>query len=149
MKNLLRSKENWGLRLDLAFSKKKDRKCRHCSKINATHEEKQTDVNVAVSLFELAYEDVFDTVFLITGDSDICPAVRAVKKAFPQKEVHVIIPINRRAEQLKETAHRTHKVKEHHLRNSLLPANAEAGRGRFVVCPTGWMPQQLDSSPET
>jgi uncharacterized LabA/DUF88 family protein len=129
--------------------RKKRKKCRHCNKSIDTHEEKQTDVNVAVSLFQMAMEDVFDTALLITGDSDICPAIRAVRKNFPNKSVEVVIPINRQAEELKSITNKHHKIKEQHLLRSLLPVEIDLGRGVVARCPTGWMPPHASQATST
>ena len=61
------------------------------------HEEKHTDVNIVVKLFECAYKNEFDTAILISGDSDLTPALRTIKQLFPQKKIGLIIPIGRRA----------------------------------------------------
>lgn len=47
------------------------RKRQRCFKCNATwdsHEEKMTDVNIAVQLLEDAYDDVVDTALLISAE---------------------------------------------------------------------------------
>ena len=58
------------------------------------HEEKETDVNIALWLLNNAYKDMFDEAFLITRDSDLTPAVKLVLKEFPNKKVKVIAPPN-------------------------------------------------------
>ena len=64
-----------------------------------TFEEKRTDVNIAIHLFQNAVMDAYDKAVLVSGD--IIPAVQAVQKTFPQKNLSVVIPIGRRAEELK------------------------------------------------
>jgi hypothetical protein len=44
----------------LGFFKKKDRKCPNCSHKWTSHEEKETDVNIASYLIDLAYQNKFD-----------------------------------------------------------------------------------------
>ena len=43
----------------------------------------------------------FDKAFIISGDSDLIPSIRAVKESFPGKEIGVIVPIGRSAIDLK------------------------------------------------
>lgn len=74
--------------------KEKDARCKKCKGIYRTHEEKETDVNIALWLLNEAYRDNFDLAFLISRDSDITPAVRMVVEQFPQKRIKVISPPN-------------------------------------------------------
>ena len=75
--------------------KEKDRGCFACGKTWTDHEEKETDVNLAVFLLDLAYQDAYDRALLISGDSDLVPAVRLVKSRFPGKSFRVIAPPGR------------------------------------------------------
>jgi uncharacterized LabA/DUF88 family protein len=43
------------------------------------YEEKETDVNVAIRLVSGAYEDRYDWAMVISGDSDLVPAMRQVR----------------------------------------------------------------------
>ncbi len=92
-----------------------DRSCRFCGKSYRTFEEKRTDVNIAIHLFKTAVADIWDKAVIISGDSDLIPAVEAVKKTFPNKQVGIVIPIGRRAEELKQVADFYIKLKERHL----------------------------------
>jgi 6-hydroxy-3-succinoylpyridine 3-monooxygenase len=44
------------------------------------HEEKRTDVSIAVTMLTDAYADRCDRLVLISGDSDLAPAVKAVRE---------------------------------------------------------------------
>jgi len=93
----------------------KDTTCRLCHKQYQIPEEKQTDVNIAIKLFQTATTDLWDTAIIISGDSDLIPAIEAVKTTFPTKKVGVVIPIGRRAEELKLVTDFHKKVKQKHL----------------------------------
>ncbi|MEA3346534.1 MAG: NYN domain-containing protein [Candidatus Auribacterota bacterium] len=93
----------------------KDSKCRICHKQYKIPEEKQTDVNIAINLFQTAIADTWDTALIISGDSDLIPAIEAVKKTFPTKQLGIAIPIGRRAEELKQVTDFHRKVKQKHL----------------------------------
>lgn len=41
---------------------------------------KEDDINMAVDMVENAYDDKYDTAVLVSGDGDLVPAVRSVKK---------------------------------------------------------------------
>ena len=55
-------------------------------------EEKKTDVNIAVELLSDAIDDKFDSACLISGDSDIQPAVEWVSRRKSDVKITVYIP---------------------------------------------------------
>lgn len=118
--------------------KHRDRRCPNCGKPYRTFEEKQTDVNMAIQLFEAALEDRFDTAILVSGDSDLVPSIQAVKSSFPAKRVGVVIPIGRHAEELKQLCDFHIRMKEKHLRDSQLPDELELGEDHTLVRPPSW-----------
>jgi uncharacterized LabA/DUF88 family protein len=75
--------------------KKKPRKCPSCKHEWDTHEEKESDVNIALHLVTLAYENAFDKAIIFTADTDLAPAIRTVREKFPLKDVRVAIPERR------------------------------------------------------
>ncbi len=110
-----------GIKVIFGKFKLRDKKCPRCKKPYKTHEEKQTDVNISVKLFQCAYNNTFDTAILITGDSDIVPAIRAIKESFPVKKIGVVIPIGRSSEEMKNVCDFHMKMKQKHLRDSQFP----------------------------
>jgi uncharacterized LabA/DUF88 family protein len=79
----------------LGSFKAKDRNCRRCNNVWKDHEEKETDVNIAIYLLLGAFNDTFDRALLVSGDSDLVPAVSALREGFPAKDVRVVAPIGR------------------------------------------------------
>jgi uncharacterized LabA/DUF88 family protein len=116
--NLIKALEHFGVETIFGKFKLKDKECRICNEIYQTYEEKLTDVNIAIKLFQDAMHDKYDKAIIISGDSDLLPAMEAVKQTFPNKQIGVIIPIGRRAESLKAAADFYMKMKEKHLINS-------------------------------
>jgi uncharacterized LabA/DUF88 family protein len=110
-------------KINIIFGKFKyrDKKCRLCHGIYQIPEEKQTDVNIAIKLFQAAIRDDFDTAIIISGDGDLIPAIKAVKETFPQKKIGLVIPIGRHTEELKNVCDFHMKMKEKHLFNSQFP----------------------------
>lgn len=117
--------------------KTKDKICLKCRKTFQTHEEKQTDVNIAIKLFQEAANDTFDTAIVISGDSDLIPSVEAVRETFPAKKVGIIIPIERKAEELKHAADFYIKMKEIHLKTAQFPDVVEKD-GVKIFKPDEW-----------
>lgn len=105
--------------------KEKDVHCRNCRRPYKAHEEKETDVNIALWLLNEAYQDRFDEAFIISRDSDLTPAIRMVRERFPHKSIKVISPPN--AGHSKEMGQIVGKkklasIKEIHLQRALLGA---------------------------
>ncbi len=59
---------------------------------------------ISVRLLELFITNQCDTVVVITGDTDIAPAIRAAKSLFPQKQVGVGFPYLRHNRELANLA---------------------------------------------
>lgn len=103
-KMFIRTQENFGVTPVLGEFRRTTKRCRKCNQVFQTFEEKETDVNIAIQLFEQAFKDTYDTAIILSGDSDQLPALRAVRKNFPSKEFGILIPPGRAAELLKREA---------------------------------------------
>lgn len=57
-----------------------------------TIEEKRTDVHIGIRMLEDAYQNQFDKVILVSGDSDLVPALNVIKFRFPSKQIIVYVP---------------------------------------------------------
>lgn len=103
--------------------KKKYPKCKVCYNEYQTYEEKQSDINIAITLLRGAFLDKFDKAFLITADTDLVSTIKMIKELFPKKPIILLIPPNRRknAAELIQTANANLEIKKTHLLNSLLP----------------------------
>jgi uncharacterized LabA/DUF88 family protein len=73
--------------------KEKNRSCRSCETSWKDHEEKESDVNIALHLYREAARDRYDRALLVTQDSDLVPAVRMVRGDFPKKTIRILTPI--------------------------------------------------------
>ncbi|MCH9626665.1 MAG: hypothetical protein S4CHLAM2_02910 [Chlamydiales bacterium] len=114
--------------------KNKRKRCQKCKTQWTNHEEKETDVNMALALLDLAYKDQYDHAFLLTRDSDFAPAVHKVKQNFPNKKITVFAPYNyRHSSELIQAAdgHKSTNLK--HLSTSLLPSKVYDAGGNLVV----------------
>ncbi|MBM0169660.1 NYN domain-containing protein [Altererythrobacter sp. C41] len=59
------------------------------------YEEKQTDVGIAVHLVHDAHCGLFDRALVVSLDTDMVPAFRIMKEAFPEKPVVCVAPPRR------------------------------------------------------
>lgn len=71
--------------------------CRGCGRVWDRPQEKETDVNVALFLFDDAYQNEFDTAYLLTADSDQGATARMLKKRFPEKKLVSVVPPGKEA----------------------------------------------------
>ncbi len=134
----IKAQENEGVKIVYGEFKRKNRKCRLCQKIFKTFEEKQTDVNIAIRLFQLGIQDRYDKAIILSGDTDLLPAIKAVQTTFPSKQVGVVIPIGRASEDLKKQTDFHYRMKEKHLQSSRYTDTVSLTDGSSLVCPPNW-----------
>lgn len=86
------------IEVELGLFKRTEVKCRvrGCSYPGDRHfrkpEEKRTDVKIALAMLDDAYRDRCDRLVLVSGDSDLVPAIHMVRGRFPEKRVIVYVP---------------------------------------------------------
>ncbi len=138
-KNYIKALELAGVEVVLGKFKKVRKKCRAlCKKRYTTFEEKETDVNIALYMLELAVREKYDKALLFSGDSDLIPAVKAVQRIAPQKQIQVVIPFGRSAQDLKNACDSSSKIKLKHLQKSQFPSEI-LDNGRCIVKrPPSW-----------
>lgn len=118
--------------------KRRKKVCPICRNRYLTYEEKQTDVNIAICLFKFSIENKFDKAFIISGDSDLIPSIKAVKESFPGKKIGVIVPIGRSAIDLKNNCDFHMKIKEKHLNSCIFPERIKLEDDSVITCPSTW-----------
>ncbi len=96
-------------------------KCRNCGYIYSKPSEKETDVNIAVELLSDAVTDKYDEAMLISGDSDLAPAIKRAKELMPDKRIIVAFPPNRVSKELKKVADAYFFISESKFKKSLFP----------------------------
>ena len=63
-----------------------------CLQRYAFQEEKKTDVNIAVELLSDAFHDRSDAICVVSGDSDVQPAIEWLARNKPHLRIHLYIP---------------------------------------------------------
>jgi len=115
------------------------RRCHICHKEFLSHEEKRTDVNIAIRLYDMASRDEYDRALVISGDSDLVPAIEMVLKRFPTKKVEILTPPGRRAKELTEASGIPRKkIKTKHLMSCQIPDPYTTRSGEIVHKPSEW-----------
>lgn len=99
-----------GVQVELSHFKKKRIKCPYCSRALTRYEEKETDVALGACLLELCSIDRCDAIVLVTGDSDLTPAVRTARRLFPRVRLYSIFPYRRVSLELKAVVDQSFKT---------------------------------------
>ena len=127
-----------GVEVVMSRFKKKMPLCRHCGRRSRHYEEKETDVALAVRLIAAFAKDECDAVALVTGDTDILPALRAVKLLYPERTVGVVFPYRRHSNHLALVADRGFRVGHDHYAKFQFPAAVPRPNGTVVLKPFDW-----------
>ena len=108
----------------------------------STYEEKRTDVNIALWMLHDAQDDLCDRLILVTGDSDLVPAIAMVKNQRPEKMVSVYIParnlIRGAAVELRSIADKHKTLPLNILPAAQFPAEITTGAGILIKKPSSW-----------
>lgn len=84
-----------GVIAHMAQFKQKPRRCLSCGARWIGHEEKETDVQIAVHMVADALKNRVDRLIAVTADTDLCPAIKMIAASAPQCEVFVAAPPGR------------------------------------------------------
>ena len=105
--------------------------------IRDSHEEKESDVNLALYLLRDAYEDRYDIAYVISSDSDLVPAMRMVREIMPQKRIiTVAAPQRGHAQSALSLGLEKRKININQLRRCLFPHEVKDAAGLVVArCP--------------
>ena len=113
--------------------------CFNCGHSFIKHSEKKSDVNIAVKLLTDAMQDSYDSAVLISADSDLTPALEAIKKYFPDKKVLLFFPPKRSSISLKNACHVYCGVlNKTTISKSQLPATVLSKSGYPLKRPAHW-----------
>ena len=134
----VRALEATGVDVAMGRFKPRQRRCTICGKVYLGYEEKETDVAIAVRIVELALTRGHETIIVVTGDTDIIPALRAARRLAPDKQLWVASPFQRYNRELRHSADAGLKIRaEAYLRHQL-PDPVIAPDGSAIPKPPKW-----------
>lgn len=123
-----------GVTIHMAHFKQKTVHCKKCRQSFIGFEEKESDVNLAVQLISDAYEDRFDSAFVISRDSDLTSPLRFIRNRFPQKKLKVLAPpLRKHSKELWAIATHRATILESHLGQSLLEREVFDRAGKLAA----------------
>jgi hypothetical protein len=117
--------------------------CRSCGNSWTAYEEKETDVNIAVSLVADAAASQADIGLIISADSDLCPAIRTARSVAKARQTRFGIvaafPPRRYSHEIKRLVPGAFTISHADIRNSLLPdCVTDPDTGRKFHRPEKW-----------
>jgi uncharacterized LabA/DUF88 family protein len=134
--------ESVGVTVVLGKFKEKLHFCKKCRTDYRTHEEKETDVNLALTMLYEAMQHSFDKAIVVTGDADLKPAVNMVKKCDPSLIVNSLLPKSRfrASHDFQSVCDSSQKFGISHLEKSLLPETIQTTAGKTILRPAEYAP---------
>jgi len=104
----------------------------YCKKIEDTcvdHQEKRTDVNIALAVLCDAIRGNHDRSVIVTADTDFIPAIEAVRQVAPKIQVGIMTPLLREHRELIRAAHFHYRMSESALADSQFPKDIHVAGG--------------------
>lgn len=124
-----------------------DANCRRCGHIWKKPTEKETDINLALSLYDDAVRDEYDHGYFLTADSDQAATLKLLHKRFPEKKVTSVSPPGRsHSQHILAHSHAKIALSKEHLERSLFekavitPGHNPVVRPHEYDPPTGYVP---------
>jgi uncharacterized LabA/DUF88 family protein len=112
--------------------------CFSCNAQRDHYEEKETDVNIAVTLLTDAALHNMDTAIIVSADSDLVPAVKAAAKIRTTLFVAAAFPPKRVSKQMRQLMPSSMNIDERRLKKSQLPQTFSVN-GATYTRPAHWV----------
>lgn len=119
----------------MAHFKEKYRSCHRCGHGWKAHEEKETDVRIALAILEDGYDDLYDRAIIVSADSDLVPVIERARKRFVDKTYYVATPPGQfsAARSLTRTGHGYFEIRPPRIANCLLPEHVLNADGTILA----------------
>ena len=127
-----------GIKIHLGRFKYKTVWCKSCETYNPHYEEKETDVAISLQLMELFHLDACDTAVLVTGDTDLAPAVRTAANIFSDKTICFAFPYKRKNKELNSITNKSFRIRKERYTAHQFPDPYTGVSGRTISRPTNW-----------
>jgi len=137
-RNFIRCLQATGVIIELNRFKKKSTRCHLCGKTFNKYEEKETDVAIAVKLLEVLVTDSCDSAVLVTGDTDLAPAIRTADKLFPHKRIICAFPYKRKNKELAKLALGSYEINKNQYPKHQFPDPYVLPSGTAIHKPSPW-----------
>ena len=126
-----------GVETILSQFKRRQVRCPYCGRVRDRWEEKQTDVGIAVRLMKLAASGACERVLVISGDTDLVPAISEARASWPAL-IGVAFPARRANAQLRAVADWTINLDAGWYARHQLPSAVTGCDGTEIHRPGVW-----------
>ena len=131
--------ENTGIIKELGRFKGKHIECSYCNRINKRHEEKETDVAIGVKLIEIVIKKECDSIVIISGDTDLSPAVKFIHKMYKGIKIYFIFPFGRKNKELNNiVCGNSFNIKPKKYLQHQFPNPVILSSGKKIYKPSSW-----------
>ncbi len=93
---------------------------------------------ISVKLIELFAMDQADTIVLVSGDTDLAPAVRTALRLFPSRQVCFAFPYKRKNKELAQLVSQSFLIRKKRYPQYQFPAEVKNQTGRLIRKPGNW-----------
>lgn len=131
-----------GVDVHIARFKEKPGKCNSCGAEWINHEEKETDVRIALTILEDSTDGSVEKVIIISADSDLVPVIQSLKKRHPKIIVCVAVPpkMFKRGRDLQANADIYFQISSQKISEALLPGEISLPDGSIINRPDKYFP---------
>ncbi|MFI9388886.1 NYN domain-containing protein [Kutzneria sp. NPDC052558] len=134
-------KAHSGAKIDIVLGRytRSDFVCQNCGHQRIKYEEKETDVNIAVSIVADTAAQTSDIALVVSADSDLCPAIRMARSLGTRRGMIAVFPPARSSFEVRSLIRGAFTLPAEHIRNSLLPDDVvDPVSGRSYRRPVKW-----------
>jgi len=136
--NYIACLKSLNIKIELGRFKEKDVFCDNCKSMILKHEEKETDVAIGIKLLEILFTDSCDSIVVMTGDTDLSPAVRRCTELFPNKKIFFAFPFARKNKELLSLAPGSFSISKKQYIRHQLPNPVILADGKEIYKPNSW-----------
>ncbi len=130
--------ESTGVKIILGRFKAKDVFCDRCRNMILKHEEKETDVSIAITLMEIFLKNICDKAVIMSGDTDLSPVIRKGQSLFSEKKIIFAFPYARKNKELSKLAPGSFSIgKKQYIRHQF-PNPYILDNGTKIFKPKSW-----------
>lgn len=132
--------DSTGVMTHLGVFKPKDvrYRSRTCEVFLRRHEEKETDVAIAAAIVETAARGDWSAVALVSGDTDLLPALKTAHRLRPQLGLYCLFPPYRSNQAFRRYVDGDFKISPKKLPEHVLTDPVVTPSGRRIAKPEGW-----------
>jgi len=91
-----------------------------------------------VAVVKDAATRAFDTAILVSADSDLCPALTAVRALHPVAKIVAAFPPKRKSDKLRRISDASFTINRSKLAKSQLPESVHSADGKVFARPPSW-----------